>query len=201
MLTARGGDLLQRGLGKLVGFDGEGGLEFASAENLDAIGLALGDVRLLQDFGSDLADAEFEQALEVHHDVFHAENIGETALGQAAVKRHLAAFKTAHHARTAARTLAFMAARGGFAHAGAHTAADAFAVFRCFFRRSNCRKIHDSIPSGAKSPACCSFGSTAEAIPLIRSLVQPSLNWLLRPLPNAAPWPPCREFPACFPVQ
>ena len=39
------------------------------------------------------------QAVQVHYLVFHAENVGKSALGQAAMQWHLAAFKAAHHAR------------------------------------------------------------------------------------------------------
>src|SRR6185437_11874608 len=54
--------------------------------------------------------------------------IPEAALGQAAVQRHLAAFKALDaHAR--ARGLALAAAAAGFAHAGADAPADTHAIF------------------------------------------------------------------------
>jgi hypothetical protein len=55
------------------------------------------------------------------------EDVGETALGQAAMQRHLAAFETALLAETGAGALAFGAARGGLAVSRAHAAADALA--------------------------------------------------------------------------
>jgi hypothetical protein len=49
-------------------------------------------------------------AVQIHDRVFGAEDVGEAALGQTAVQRHLAAFKTAHQAEAGARTLALVAA-------------------------------------------------------------------------------------------
>jgi len=59
------------------------------------------------------------QTLEAYDAVFLAENVGEAAFGHTAMQRHLAAFKAAHHTRTTARTLAFMAAGRGLSHARA----------------------------------------------------------------------------------
>ena len=86
--------------------------------------------------------AQRGQPFQAHDIEFLAENVGEAALGHAAVQRHLAAFKAAHHARTAARALAFVAAGGSLAHAGTHAAAHALLVLRRLFRCSNIRKIH-----------------------------------------------------------
>ena len=53
------------------------------------------------------------------------ENIGEAALRQTAVQRHLAAFKSAHDAVAGNGARAFVSARRGLAPAGTHAAADA----------------------------------------------------------------------------
>src|SRR5215468_8543861 len=123
--------------------DGDGGGQLAVAEDLhpargrDHAGLA-------QDLGIHRGLAERGQPVQVHDAVFLAENIGKPALRQAAVQGHLATLESAHHARTAARTLALVPARRSLAHAGAHAPAHALFVLRGLARRSNVRKIHKS---------------------------------------------------------
>ena len=85
--------------------------------------------RLAQQFRRNRGFAQRRQLFQIHDAIFLAENVGEAAFRHAAVQRHLAAFKTAHHARTAARTLAFVAAGGSLAHARAHAAAHALLAF------------------------------------------------------------------------
>jgi hypothetical protein len=105
--------------------------------------LVLDDSSLAQHFGRDRLAVKFSpssgQPLQADDVEFLAEDVGEAALGHAAVQRHLAAFKAADHARTGARTLAFVSAGGRLAHAGAHAAADALALFRRLLRCSNVR--------------------------------------------------------------
>jgi hypothetical protein len=60
---------------------------------------------------------------------------------------HLTAFKTAHHARTAARALAFVSAGGRLTHARAHASAHALLIGIRLLRRSYIRKIHDVFSS------------------------------------------------------
>src|SRR6266851_4389472 len=74
--------------------------------------LALDHTRLAQHFRRDRSLAQRRQLLQVHDVEFLAENVGKSALGHAAMQGHLAAFKAAHHARAAARTLAFVSADG-----------------------------------------------------------------------------------------
>jgi len=62
-------------------------------------------------------------------------------LGQTAMQRHLAAFKSAHHARAAARALAFMTTGGSLAHARAHATANSLAFFARFARALNVLKF------------------------------------------------------------
>src|SRR5271170_1652866 len=100
------------------------------------------DTSLTKHLGSDRRFTEPGQPFQIHDVEFFAEDVGETALGHAAMERHLAAFKATHHARTAARTLAFVSAGGGFAHAGTHAAADALLAGVRFLRCSNIRQIH-----------------------------------------------------------
>src|SRR5438105_3526460 len=103
--------------------------QVAIAENLDA-STGRNHTGLGQRFRRKGAFTEFRQALEIHDGVLLAEDIGEAALGDAAMQRHLPAFKAAHHARAGARTLAFVAAGGSLAHAAAHAASYALGLFR-----------------------------------------------------------------------
>ena len=70
----------------------------------------LRQAQLLVIVEGNLGLAQLGDAVQIHHGVFGAEDVGESALGQAAVQRHLAALKTAHQARTGTRTLALVAA-------------------------------------------------------------------------------------------
>jgi hypothetical protein len=64
------------------------------------------------------------------------EDIGEAALGEAAVERHLAALKSAFLAESRAGVLSLAAARGGLSVAGTHAPPNAFAAFLLAGRRS-----------------------------------------------------------------
>jgi hypothetical protein len=71
---------------------------------------------------------EFE-LLEVHHRVFHAEDVVEAAPRKAAEERHLAAFEARLAGEAAAALLALFTAAGRFAEARARAAAHTLAVF------------------------------------------------------------------------
>src|SRR5262249_20433143 len=122
------------GLGGAVHLDVELGLEFAAAEQpharLGAAQHAGLDQRLrIHDFlGVDrLGVDRLLQAVEGDLGELDAEDVVEAALGQTAMHRHLAAFKSLDaHART--RGLALAAAAGLFALAGTDAAADAHAL-------------------------------------------------------------------------
>src|SRR5579864_5604974 len=72
------------------------------------------------------------------------EDVGETAFREAAVQRHLAAFKTAHDAVAGNAARALAAAGGRLAHARAHTAPNAFGAVLLAFRRFQIALIHDA---------------------------------------------------------
>src|SRR5581483_1156466 len=116
-LTTGLSDLLLGRLGKFMGFYGERRFQFAVPEYFDSVVRSLNKTGLVQQLGSDRALSQLNQSLEVYDHEFFAENIGEAALRQAAMQGHLTAFKAAHHPRSTARTLPFMAACGGLAHA------------------------------------------------------------------------------------
>ncbi len=67
---------------------------------------------------------EFIQPVQIDDGIFLAEDVGESALRQAAVHRHLAAFKAAHLRVTGNRLRPLVAAPGRFAAAASHTATD-----------------------------------------------------------------------------
>src|SRR5205823_5412663 len=117
-------------------------LQVAIAENLDA-STGRNHAGLGQRFRRKGAFAEFRQALEIHDGILLAENIGEAALGDTAMQRHLPAFKAAHHARAGAGTLAFVAAGGSLAHAAAHAASYALGLFGGAAGTANGGKIHN----------------------------------------------------------
>src|SRR3569623_1010119 len=87
----------------------------------------------------------FLQAVQVHFRQFDAEDVVESALRQAAMQRHLAAFKTLDaHART--RGLALAAAAGLLAFAGANATADAHALLARAFVVGDLIELHCLVP-------------------------------------------------------
>ncbi len=110
------------------------GFQLAIAQYFDQVILARQTV-FDQQFRRDIFFAQPGQTLQIEDPVLGPENVGEAALGHAAMQRHLPAFKTAHHARTGAGTLALVAARRSLAHAAAHAPAHAFLIRRGALRR------------------------------------------------------------------
>src|SRR4029450_5038810 len=121
---------------ELVGGDGQSLLDLAVAQNLHGAVLAR-QPRGHQDFGIDgVAGVERGEVPQVHNVVLDAEDVGEAALGQPPVERHLAALEAALVPVAGAGLLALVAASGGLAVAGAGTAADTLAIVRGAGRRS-----------------------------------------------------------------
>src|SRR5579871_1410213 len=114
------------------------GRKLAVTQDLHRV-LGLDYTGLAQNIGIDRGLSQFDQTLQAYDVVFLAEDVGETALRHAAMQRHLAAFKSADHARAAARTLPFVAASRSLAHARPHTAPYAFALLGSLLRSSNIR--------------------------------------------------------------
>src|SRR5262249_16133714 len=102
-------NLLFGGLRKFMRLNGDCGVQLAVTENLHAA-IRADDSRLAQNIRIYRILAERRQLLQVHDVVFLAEDVSEATLGQAGMQRHLSAFEAAHHARTAAGTLALVAA-------------------------------------------------------------------------------------------
>src|ERR1019366_116537 len=105
--------------------------QLAIAQNLDQRLLARCQSELLVILNLDLSDAEIFKTIEVEHGVLGAEDVDEAALRDAAMQRHLAAFKTTHQAEARTRSLAVVATGCCFAHARAHTTADTLAPGVC----------------------------------------------------------------------
>src|SRR5215469_11132644 len=82
---------------------------------------------------------------QVHDGEMLLENIGEAALRQATVQRHLAAFKTTLLAETRSGVLALGAARRRFPVSRAHAAPDALAFLPLPGRRPQSTQIHRKI--------------------------------------------------------
>src|SRR3954468_8325860 len=122
--------------GELGGLHGQLLGELAVAEHLDAVVLALDETGLakgrLIDRG---AVVEALEVREVHDRVDLLEDVGEAALRQTAVQRHLAAFESAHAREAGAGLLSLFTASGGLAVARSRAAADALLrVARALFR-------------------------------------------------------------------
>jgi hypothetical protein len=107
--------------------------QFAVAENFDARAGAIGQTdRAQRRFVHARAVVKLVQARRRSRDVTDGETrVVETALGDAADERHLAAFKTDADGAAGTRGLALAAATGGFAVAAGFALAEPFgAVFR-----------------------------------------------------------------------
>src|SRR3954447_9214576 len=117
---------------------GESHVQFTVAENLHGM-LGLDNARFAQHVRIDGCFAEFSQPLQADNAVFLTENVREAALRHAPVQRHLAAFKSANHARTRTRALPLVSAGGSLTHARAHTASYALALGGRLLRFVNIR--------------------------------------------------------------
>src|SRR5207253_1311772 len=105
--ATRLGDLFLSGFGEFVRLYCERTRQFAITQNFHRM-LGLNHSRFAQHIGSDVRLTERNQPFQADDVVFLTENIREAPLGHAAMQWHLAAFKSAHHARSAARALAFV---------------------------------------------------------------------------------------------
>src|SRR5207245_10200389 len=92
---------------------------FAITQNFHRM-LGLNHSRFAQHIGSDVRLTERNQPFQADDVVFLTENIREAALGHAAMQWHLAAFKYAHHARSASRAMDFVPSGRRLAHHRTH---------------------------------------------------------------------------------
>src|SRR4051794_29430480 len=119
-------DLLHRRLGKMVGFHRNLTRQHASAEHLHAIVHLVDQPRRKHTIDGKRVAVQLLQPAQIDDRKVLLENVLEPALRQAAVQRHLAAFKAALLAESGARVLALAAARRGLSVARAHAAPDPF---------------------------------------------------------------------------
>src|SRR4051794_34961328 len=99
--------------------------DVARTEDLQTITQLADDSAFLQAVGGEVVAADTLQIAEVDDGEFLLEDVGETALRQTAVKRHLAAFEAAHDRVTRDGTRTLAAAGRGLTLARAHTASNA----------------------------------------------------------------------------
>ena len=163
--------------------NGQLGLQFAIAQNLDGIRGAANEAVGAQQFRRHrFAGGKHVQFLHVHHGIVHFERIVKAALGHAAVQRHLAAFKTAAARIAAARFLSLVAGARRLAELRADTAANAHSCVARTLRGAQIRKMYscDEV-----------FFRFAADFMVYQPLITPPLP------PDAAPCGSCRESPAC----
>src|SRR5438046_9815699 len=99
--------------------------------------LGLNHSRFAQHLGSDVRLTERNQPFQADDVVFLTENIREAPLGHAAMQWHLAAFKSAHHARSAARALVFVSSTVRLSRPRPNDAPHALLVFHSLLRVSH----------------------------------------------------------------
>src|SRR5438128_7415484 len=150
--SARLLDRRDGGLGGAMHLDAELGLELAAAEQPDAALGAANDARLDQRFRvhgfldvDQLGIDRLLDPVEIDLGELDAEDVVETALGQTAMQRHLAAFK-ALDADARTRGLALAAAARGLALAGTDAAADAHALLARAGVVGDIAELHRSLP-------------------------------------------------------
>src|SRR5579859_3910954 len=126
-----------------MGMNGEFCFQLAIAQNLDRIrGAADEAVRAQQIRRHRFARGEHIEFLEVDDGVADAKRIVKAALRNAAMQRHLSAFKTAAARIAAAGFLSLVAGAGGPAEFRADAAADThFFLARALRRRSEERRV------------------------------------------------------------
>src|ERR1019366_9213287 len=88
-------DFFHRRLGKVVGLHRNFARQLPGAQDLETVTQLLDDAQLEQAVGVERIAFQLLQLPEVDNSVLLLEDVRESALGQPAVNRHLAAFETA----------------------------------------------------------------------------------------------------------
>src|SRR5262245_12552877 len=120
-----------------------GPLQLTRAENLQAVSYFPNFAQLYQPVGTERIAVEDVQSSQVNDGILLLENVGEPALGEAAVQRHLATFEPAHHAVARNRPRAFVPAPGRLAAPRSHAAADAPFGMLLSSRRLQIAEVHN----------------------------------------------------------
>src|SRR5438034_1164891 len=118
-------NLLHRGLGEQMRRHVNRALQLARGEHLHAISQLPHSSQLHQSIGIERIALERVEPSQIDDGILLLENVGESALGQTAVQRHLAAFESAHDAVAGDRARALAPAAAGLAQPRAHAAAHA----------------------------------------------------------------------------
>src|ERR1035437_902169 len=146
-------DLLHRRLGKMVGLHRYFARQLPRAQDLQTVTQLLDDAQLEQAVGVERIAFQFLQLSEFDNGVMLFEDVRESALGQPAVNRHLAAFETALLAEPRAGALTLRATRRGLAMSRAHATADALAGLLLSDGRSQSAEVHRVSPITPPLPA------------------------------------------------
>src|SRR5665213_1085400 len=99
--------------------------DLTGPENLESVAQLVDNAEFDEAVHGECIARELLEILQIHDGVVFLENIGETALRQTAMQRHLSAFESAHDAVAGNGPRAFAAAGRGFTPAGPHAAAAA----------------------------------------------------------------------------
>src|ERR1039457_6650501 len=137
-------DFLQCRLGKLVGFHRDSARQLTGTEDLQPFAQLLHYSELDEAVNREGIAFELLQAPQIDYGVLLLKDVRESALGQPAVQRHLAAFETALLAEAGARTLSLAASGRGLAMSRAHAPPDAFEALllsRRWFQSAEVHKI------------------------------------------------------------
>src|SRR6266446_6893717 len=121
----------------------DGPLQLTRTEHFQAIAQFSHLAQLRQTIGIERVAFQNVQAPQIDDGILFLENVGEAALGQPAVQRHLAAFESAHDTVTGNRARALVPAARGLADPRSH--APAHALFGMFLSRGRFQiaEIHD----------------------------------------------------------
>src|SRR5262249_23081819 len=120
----------------------DGPLELARGEHLHAVADTLDGAELDQPVRIKRVAFQAVQPPQIDDGILLLENVGEAALGQTPVQRHLAALESAHHAVAGDGPRAFRAAPAGLAESRAHAAPDALLRVGLPGRRMQVAEVH-----------------------------------------------------------
>src|ERR1019366_2735672 len=125
-LTTSRYDFFARGRAEGMRVNGESDFQFTITKNFDFTGGAPNEFMRAKQFRRyGFTGGKSVQRFNIHDREFFRTRIVKSALGNAAMQRHLAAFKSAAHLVAGAGLLSFAALAGGAAELGADTAANA----------------------------------------------------------------------------
>src|ERR1019366_7767110 len=117
-------DLFHSRLREDVRFHLDGSRDLARGEHLQSVAQLVNDPQFNQTVHVEHVARELFQIFQVDDRVLLLENVGEAALRQTAMQRHLAAFESAHDAVAGNRPRALVSPRRRLATARTHAASD-----------------------------------------------------------------------------